>query len=177
MVSAQTIALEDVVRPEFVTYKQAAIMIGVKHDTVRVYQTRSRKLEAEGNKSGLPLFPTPMRIDGMRASAVFRRADIEAYIAAQENRAEGIPGRPPRNADAWLDHEASQAVSAQLETLLPSRDLSKASIARALGIGAGPLRARMTGQGRWRKDEIAPLEELLGVKLLEKKSHGKARAR
>ena len=157
MVTAQTIALEDVVRPEYVTYKQAAKMIGVKHDTVRVYQTRSRRIEKEGNKTGLPLFPTPMRIEGMRASAVFRRADIESYIAEQQNRADSITGR--------LDQDASRIVSEWLEKLLPERSISKAEVARALGIGAGPLRSRMSGQARWRTEEVPALEQLLGEKL------------
>lgn len=165
MVTAQTIALEDVVRPEYVTYKQAAKMIGVKHDTVRVYQTRSRRIEKEGNKTGLPLFPTPMRIEGMRASAVFRRADIESYIAEQQNRADSITGRPPRNAAGRLDQDASRIVSEWLEKLLPERSISKAEVARALGIGAGPLRSRMSGQARWRTEEVPALEQLLGEKL------------
>lgn len=165
MVTAQTIALEDVVRPEFVTYKQAAKMIGVKHDTVRVYQTRSRRIEKEGNKTGLPLFPTPMRIEGLRASAVFRRADIEAYIAEQQNRNDSITGRPPRYATDRLDQEASRAVVEWLEKLLPERSISKAEVARALGIGPGPLRSRMSGEARWRTEEVPALEQLLGEKL------------
>ena len=164
MVSAQTIALEDVVRPEYVTYKQADKMIGVKHDTVRVYQTRSRRIEKEGNKTGLPLFPTPMRIEGMRASAVFRRADIEAYIVEQQNRGDSITGRPPRNAADRLDQDASRGVSEWLEKLLSERSISKAEVARAVGIGAGPLRSRMSGQARWRTAEMPALEQLLGEK-------------
>lgn len=166
MVTAQTIALEDVVRPEYVTYKQAAKMIGVKHDTVRVYQTRSRRIEKDGNKTGLPLFPVPMRIDGMRASAVFRRADIEAYIAEQHNRPDGISGRPPRNAADRLDLDTSRAVSEWLEKVMPQRSVSKAEVARALGIGPGPLRSRMSGQARWRTEEVPALEQLLGEALV-----------
>ena len=102
MVSELTIPLEDVVRPEFVTYMQAAKMIGVRHDTVRVYQTRSRALEAKGNPSGVPLFPKPMRIEGFRGTAVFHRAEIEAYI----RRTAGVTQHPVGTARMGSDERA-----------------------------------------------------------------------
>ncbi len=168
MVSELTIPLEDVVRPEFVTYMQAAKMIGVRHDTVRVYQTRSRALEAKGNPSGVPLFPKPMRIEGFRGTAVFHRAEIEAYIAAQQNREPKTVGRPARNTVGRLDWDTSKKVSGLVQTQLTKQSMSAFEAARSVGVGAGPFRARLLGEVRWRDEEVQALEKLLGVKLLKK---------
>ena len=168
MVSELTIPLEDVVRPEFVTYMQAAKMIGVRHDTVRVYQTRSRALEAKGNPSGVPLFPKPMRIEGFRGTAVFYRAEIEAYIAAQQNREPKSPGRPARNTVGRLDWDASRKVSALAQAQLTKKSMSAFEAARSIGVGGGPFRSRLLGEVRWRDEEVQALEKLLGVKLLKK---------
>lgn len=168
MVSELTIPLEDVVRPEFVTYREAAKMIGVEHGTVRVYQTRSRGLEAKGNPSGVPLFPKPMRIEGFRGAAVFYRAEIEAYIAAQQNREAKTIGRPARNTVGRLEWDASKAVSANVKKQLAKKSMSAFEAARSIGVGAGPFRARLLGEVRWRDEEVKALEQLLGAKLQRK---------
>jgi hypothetical protein len=46
--------------------------------------------------------------------------------------------------------------------------MSAFEAARSVGVGAGPFRARLLGEVRWRDEEVQALEKLLGVKLLKK---------
>ncbi|MFT4284360.1 MAG: hypothetical protein QM598_05940 [Protaetiibacter sp.] len=138
-------------KDELLGYSEIAELLEVKVNTVRIYATQDER------------FPAPATPPEVR-SPRFHRTDVEKYIEARGDRADG-PGRRPRAAPVAASTPA-QKYASHIRAAIASGAFSiktQKALRERLGLDPTSFGFRMRGSREWTIEEVRVIKRLLKI--------------